>query len=504
MISVTKLLGGASYFGDRLRYDQHSAAQTSGTRPGWGPIVVWNATKTCNLECVHCYADAAIRRFAGELSTEEAQRMIEDLSSINTPALLISGGEPLVRPDILDLADYATSLGVRVTFSTNGTLINPEKAARLKKIGVTYVGISIDGGKARHDLFRGRAGAFRDAIRGIRNCRDAGIRVGIRFTVSQENLGQLGEIFRLVENEDIGRLCIYHLVYSGRGAYLSGIDLTAQQKRTMMTRLMEQVEWWNERGRELEVMTVDNHADAPFIYLRLNETNPARAEQALALIRNNGGNRSGMAIGCIDSFGFVHPDQFTSHHTLGSIRERPFSEIWRDSRVELLDDLRNRKALLRGRCSRCRWLSVCNGNFRARAEAATGDYWGSDPGCYLLDSEIAGEVAIRSTGGFSRSRRIRSAASCAIRSPRSRVAPTSTSARSSTASAACSRRERSAACGRRSWRPTWPRERWLRGRSPRIARAPRSTSSPHTTRSPATSSFGAARPAHPSGACGPR
>ncbi len=392
MISVTKLLGGASYFGDRLRYDPHSATQRTGARPGAGPVVVWNATKTCNLECVHCYADAEPKRFAGELSTEEAQRMIEDLASFNVPALLISGGEPLVRPDVLDLAEFATALGVRVTFSTNGTLIDEKKAERIAKIGVTYVGISIDGREERHDHFRGRNGAFRDAIRGIRNCRKAGIRVGIRFTVTQDNLPELGDVFRIVEQEDIGRLCLYHLVYAGRGSYLSGIDLTTPQKRDMMVKLMEQVDSWNERDREIEVMTVDNHADAPFIYLRLKERNPSRAENTLALMRNNGGNRSGVAIGAIDSFGFVHPDQFTQHHTVGSIRERPFSEIWRDTRIELLEDLRNRKALLKGRCARCRWLSVCNGNFRARAEAATGDYFDSDPGCYLFDSEIAGEV----------------------------------------------------------------------------------------------------------------
>ena len=392
MISVTRLLGGASYFGDRLRYDAHSSAQKTGTRPGSGPVVVWNATKTCNLECVHCYADAETRRFTGELTTAEAQRMIDDLANFNVPALLISGGEPLVRPDILDLAQYATVSGVRVTFSTNGTLIDQKKAERIAGIGVTYVGISIDGREARHDQFRGRQGAFRDAIRGIRNCRAAGIRVGIRFTVTQENLCDLGEIFGIVEQEDIGRLCVYHLVYAGRGSYLAGIDLTVDQKRRMMNRLMEQVEWWNERGREVEVMTVDNHADGPYIHLRLRDRNPNRADAALSLIRNNGGNRSGLAIGAIDSFGFVHPDQFTSNHTVGSIRQRPFSEIWRDSRVQSLQDLRNRKALLTGRCSRCRWLSVCNGNFRARAEAATGDYWASDPACYLLDSEIGGEV----------------------------------------------------------------------------------------------------------------
>jgi radical SAM protein with 4Fe4S-binding SPASM domain len=389
MISVTKLLGGASYFGDRLRYHDDSAKQTMGARPDSGPVVVWNSTKTCNLECVHCYADAEIRKFRNELTTAEAEAMIRDLAAMNVPALLISGGEPFVRPDILELAELAMSLGVRVTFSTNGTLIDAKRAERIAKIGVAYVGISIDGGEERHDHFRGKKGAFRDAVRGIRNCRDAGIRVGVRFTVTKENVGEIDSIFNLVEEEGIGRLCLYHLVYSGRGAYLAGIDLEVHEKRALMLKLMDRVEGWNREERPIEVMTVDNHADAPFIYLRLRDRDEDRAERALALMKSNGGNRTGIAIGCIDSFGLVHPDQFSSHHTLGSIRERPFSEIWRDDRVTLLHGLRIRKELLQGRCATCKWLPMCNGNFRARAEAATGDYWQADPGCYLLDSEIA-------------------------------------------------------------------------------------------------------------------
>ena len=389
MISVTKLLGGASYFGDRLRYHESSAQQTMGARPDSGPVVVWNATKTCNLECVHCYADAEIRKFNGELTTAEAEAMIRDLAAIRVPALLISGGEPFVRPDVLELAELAMSLGVRVTFSTNGTLIDAKRAARIAKIGVAYVGISIDGGEERHDRFRGKKGAFREAVRGIRNCRDAGIRVGVRFTVTKENVGEIDSIFRLVEDEGIGRLCLYHLVYSGRGAYLSGIDLEVHEKRTLMNKLIHRVEHWNREERTIEVMTVDNHADAPFIYLSLLQRDEERAQHTLGLMRSNGGNRSGIAIGCIDSFGMVHPDQFSSQHTLGSIRERPFSEIWSDERVALLHGLRTRKQLLQGRCATCKWLPMCNGNFRARAEAATGDYWQSDPGCYLLDSEIA-------------------------------------------------------------------------------------------------------------------
>jgi radical SAM protein with 4Fe4S-binding SPASM domain len=388
MISVTKLLGGASYFGDRLRYHDQSAHQKTGARPGSGPVVVWNATKTCNLECVHCYADAKTARFPNELTTSEASAMIEDLAAMRVPALLISGGEPLVRPDIFDLAQYATTLGVRVTFSTNGTLIDEKKARRMADIGVTYVGISIDGDEERHDRMRRRDGAFRDAVRGIRNCRNAGIRVGVRFTVTQDNVGEIDSVFRVVESEGIGRLCLYHLVYSGRGSDLAGIDLEPAQKRALMNKLLAQVEQWNGDGREIEVMTVDNHADAPYIYYWLLDRDPRRAGDALSLMRNNGGNRSGIAIAAIDSFGFVHPDQFTATHSIGSIRERPFSMIWRDSRIQLLEHLRDRKLLLKGRCATCQWLSVCNGNFRARAEAATGDYWQSDPGCYLLDSEV--------------------------------------------------------------------------------------------------------------------
>jgi len=382
MISVTKLLGGSFYFRDPRRN------QTSDARPGNGPVVVWNATRTCNLECIHCYADAETARFANELTTDEARAMIEDLALMNVPALLISGGEPLVRADIFDLAAYATSLGVRVTFSTNGTLINPEKARRIADSGVTYVGISVDGDETRHDRMRGRTGAFRDTMRGIRNCRDAGIRVGVRFTVTQDNLDEIDSVFRVVEDEGIGRLCLNHLVYSGRGSYLSGIDLEPPQKRALMNKLLDQVESWNAAGREIEVMTVDNHADAPFIYYWLLDRDAKRAGEALSLMRDNGGNGSGIAIACVDSFGIVHPDQFTSTHSLGSIRERPFSSIWTDSRVQLLSRLRDRKPLLKGRCATCQWLSVCNGNFRARAEAATGDYWQADPGCYLLDSEV--------------------------------------------------------------------------------------------------------------------
>ncbi|MGZ8867910.1 MAG: radical SAM protein [Thermoanaerobaculia bacterium] len=393
MISVTKLLGGPAFFGDKLRYDSSSSQQKHGTSTGVGPVVVWNSTKTCNLECIHCYASAKKKAFPGEMTTEEARAMIDDLASFNVPALLMSGGEPLVRPDILDLAEYAKTKGIRVTFSTNGILITEEKAKRMADIGVTYAGISIDGAEPRHDHMRGKAGAFKETLKGIRNCRKYGIRVGLRFTATSENIGDIDAIFKLVEEEGIGRLCIYHLVYSGRGAYLSGIDVPNEEKRVFMDKLIRQTDKWNKEGREIEVMTVDNHADGPFIYMWLLENDPERAPMAYDLVMKNGGNRTGVAIGAIDSFGFVHPDQFTQHHVVGNIRERKFSEIWTDPHVALLAGLRDRKEKLRGRCSTCKWLSCCNGNFRARAEGAFSDYWASDPACYLTDAEIANELA---------------------------------------------------------------------------------------------------------------
>lgn len=388
MISVTKLLGGPSFFGDRLRYDDSSHAQKHGTRTGSGPVVVWNSTKTCNLECIHCYASAKKNKFPGEMTTDEAKAMIDDLADFHVPALLMSGGEPLVRPDILELAEYATGKGIRVTFSTNGILITEEKAKRLAEIGVTYCGISVDGDEPRHDHMRAKKGAFQETLKGIRNCRKYGIRVGVRFTVTSENIDDIDAIFTLVEKEDVGRLCIYHLVYSGRGAYLSGIDVPNDRKRIFMDKLIRQVDKWNAEGRDIEVMTVDNHADGPFIYLWLQQNDPARAEKAYELVMKNGGNRTGVAIGAVDSFGFVHPDQFTQHHVVGSIRERKFSEIWTDPHVALLEGLRSRRDKLRGRCASCKWVSCCNGNFRARAEGAYSDYWMEDPACYLTDEEI--------------------------------------------------------------------------------------------------------------------
>lgn len=388
MISVTKLLCGESYFGDTLRYAADTKGAKHGTTHGMGPVVVWNSTRTCNLKCIHCYAHADAKKFEGELTTEEAKKFIDDLAEFKVPVLLFSGGEPLIRPDFFELAEYAASKGIRPTISTNGTLIDKETAKRIKKIGVGYVGISLDGLREDNDNFRKHPGAFDAALRGIRNCLEIGQRVGLRFTINRHNIHALNDILDLIEEEGIPRVCFYHLVYSGRGSEMVKEDITREEARAAMDLIMDRTIDFHRRGLQKEILTVDNHCDAVYMYLRAKEKYPELADRAYELMMTNGGNRTGIAIGDVDWYGNVHPDQFTLNHTFGNVKERKFGEIWTDMSNPILAGLKDRKPLLKGRCAKCKWLNVCNGNFRARAEAVTGDFWESDPACYLTDEEI--------------------------------------------------------------------------------------------------------------------
>ena len=389
MISVTKLLFATEYFGDSLRYTKEAKFARNGVREGAGPVVVWNSTRTCNLKCRHCYMSSDAKKYNDELSTEEAKRFIDDLAEFNVPVLLFSGGEPLIRPDFFELAAYSDEKGVRPTLSTNGTLITPEVAQRIKDIGVGYVGISLDGLQDVNDQFRGMDGAFAAAMQGIKNCVAVDQRVGLRFTINHHNIEELENIFDFIERENIDRVCFYHLVYSGRGTEMMAEDVTPEQSRKAMDIIIRRTRDFEARGLKKEILTVDNHCDGVYMYLKaLAEGDEALALQIEKYIAMNGGNRSGMAFGEVDPMGYVHPDQFTQHHTFGNVRERKFGDIWSDTTVPLLAGLKDRKPLLKGRCSQCRFLDNCNGNFRTRAEAKTGDFWESDPSCYLTDEEI--------------------------------------------------------------------------------------------------------------------
>lgn len=389
MISVTKLLFATEYFGDSLRYTDNAHKARNGVREGMGPVVVWNSTRTCNLKCRHCYMSSDAKKYQNELTTAEAKQFIDDLADFNVPVLLFSGGEPLIRPDFFELADYAAKKGVRPTLSTNGTLITPEVARKIKDIGVGYVGISLDGLREVNDKFRGKAGAFEAAMNGIKNCVAVDQRVGLRFTINHHNIQELENIFDFIEEENINRVCFYHLVYSGRGNQMMDEDVTAEESRRAMDIIIRRTRDFEERGLKKEILTVDNYCDGVYMYLKaLQEGKDELAQQIKKYIAMNGGNRSGMAFAEVDPLGYVHPDQFTQHHTFGNVRERKFGDIWQDTTNPIMAGLKDRKPLLKGRCSKCKFLDNCNGNFRTRAEARTGDFWESDPSCYLTDEEI--------------------------------------------------------------------------------------------------------------------
>ena len=393
MLGVTRLLCGTTTETDSLRYGEHRQVPTSGVPR---PVVVWTTTRRCNLACLHCYAAAADRPFKGELSTDEARAFIADLGAFGVPVLLLSGGEPLLRPDLFELAAFAHEHGIRTTLSTNGTRITRDVAQRIKDVGFGYVGISLDGIGASHDYFRGQHGAFEAALDGIRNCVAVGQRVGLRLTLTRHTVRDLDAIFELVEREQINRACFYHLVPSGRGRQIASDQLSPDETRDAVERIFARAQDFHRRGLNKELLTVDNHTDGALLYLAvLRDAGPERAAEVLALLRRNGGNSSGSRLAHVDNLGNVHPDQFWWRQQLGNVRARPFSEIWSDTDIPMLGALRNRRELLSGRCGRCRFLDICNGNFRARAEALTGDPWAEDPGCYLRDSEITEREVLR-------------------------------------------------------------------------------------------------------------
>ena len=382
MISFSGLLNDINSYGDNLRYRRHT--DQSKRRP----IAVWNCSRRCNLNCVHCYSDSCDKSYENELSTDEAKAMIRDLKEFNVPVLLFSGGEPLMRQDLFELNIYARERGLRTVISTNGTLITPEVARRIKDTGFEYIGVSLDGIGKNNDRFRGKIGAYDAALAGIRNLVAVGQKVGLRFTITGENYEDMTKLFDLVEKEAVNRICFYHLAYSGRGSDLKANDLVHKETRRAIDDIYNWVISLKKRGINKEVLTVDNHADGAYLYLKVKKEDPAMAEAILQLLRANGGNASGVGIANIDNQGYVHGDQFWQNVSFGNVRERAFGDIWMDTSNELMGKLKARQPYLKGRCPTCKFLDICNGNLRVRAWAATGDVWADDPACYLTDDEV--------------------------------------------------------------------------------------------------------------------
>ncbi len=398
MINLTKLWTGVAQPADGLRYGHGEGAQVAAR--GRKPIVVWNITRTCNLRCVHCYSDSNAQQYPGELDWEQMQAVVADLAAYQVPSLLFSGGEPMIHPRFFDLVDLSTAAGLKLTISTNGTLITPEKAALLKAANVAYVGISLDGIGPVHDEFRRKEGAFDAAVRGFKHCHEVQQKTGLRLTLTRHNVENIEQILDFIEDQQIQRVCFYHLVPAGRGSELQVLE--PEEARHALDTLIARVEAWHKQGIDRELLTVTQPADGPYLLVRMQRENHPNLEEATRLLAWNGGgaNSSGRGIANIDTRGDVHPDQFWQDMLLGNVKQMPFSQIWdggNPGSADILASIRSigllsleeRQARMSGPCAECKWFSICGGGFRTRAAFANyGSLWGSDPGCYLRPEEI--------------------------------------------------------------------------------------------------------------------
>jgi len=391
MVGISKLYCGSIESSDVLRYGRKSKDLPSHLlqfSEDKKPVIVWNCTKKCNLKCIHCYSHSDSNYDPYELSTEEAKKMIDDISDFGCPVLLFSGGEPLLRKDIFELIDYAVNKNLRAVLSTNGTLLTKDTTAKLKKYNLSYMGISLDGLTKTNDRFRGIKGAFDKAILGIKNCIEADIKVGIRFTINKWNHKEIPDIFNLIEKMNIPRICFYHLVYTGRGKELVNSILTHEETRNAVDTIINKTDELFKKGLKKEVLTVDNHCDGAYLYLRMLKENHPGKDEVLKLLQYNKGNNTGVGIGCISWDGEVYANQFWRNYSFGNIKKRTFGEIWSDLSDPVMKRLKNKAQYIKGRCAECRWLAICGGNSRVRAQSITGDLWGNDPACYLTDEEI--------------------------------------------------------------------------------------------------------------------
>ena len=390
MISVSKLLCGLDAESDGLRYDAaaDSDAEQITERKQRRPVVVWNCTRRCNLSCHHCYASADAAPAPNELSTSEGKALLDDLADYGVPVVLFSGGEPMARDDLPELVAYAADAGLRPVLSTNGTLLTPERARELRDAGLAYAGVSVDGMPAANDRIRGEEGAFDAAVEGIEAALDAGLKTGLRYTITEHNADDLANVVSLLHDVGVDRFCFYHLAYGGRGADVADADLTPTRRRDAVRRLCDLTREYHERGEPIETLLVGNYADAGYLveYAR-REFGAARADRIETRLRHNGGDPTGERVADVDYEGNVHLTQFWQGYALGNVRDRPFSAIWEDESNPLLAALREREDHLEGRCADCRYQPVCRGASRLRALSVHGDPFAEEPQCYLREEE---------------------------------------------------------------------------------------------------------------------
>jgi heme d1 biosynthesis radical SAM protein NirJ len=353
-----------------------------------GPVVIWNLIRRCNLTCKHCYAFSADHDYPGELSTPQVYTVMDDLKAFHVPVLILSGGEPLLRPDLFEIAARAKAMKFYVGLSTNGTLIDAALAARIHAAGFDYVGISLDGIGATHDKFRRLNGAFDKSLAAVRLLQRLGTKVGLRFTMTELNAHDLPNLLQLMRAENVDKFYFSHLNYAGRGNIHRDKDARHAVTRQALDLLLDTAWADAQAGSPREYVTGNNDADGVYLLQWVQQRMPRFSDELHQRLVAWGGNASGVNVANIDNVGEVHPDTMWWHHGLGNVKARPFSQIWQDTSDPLMAGLKTRPRPVHGRCGACAHLAICGGNTRVRAEQTTGDAWAEDPGCYLSDAEI--------------------------------------------------------------------------------------------------------------------
>lgn len=380
MINVSRLYCGIENPSDRFRY---TASES-------GPIIVYNCINRCNQNCLHCYS--RIDSFSeSELDTKDAKKLLKQLSIVNCPVVLFSGGEPLERADLFELLDFARNLGLRTVLSTNGNLIDSKIAKKLADIGVKYVGISIDGIEKTHDDFRGIKNSFIKAVSAVRFCKNAGIKTGLRFTITNRNFNEIKDIFSLAAKLGIQRICFYHLISAGNAAK-NNLKCTNEQIRQALNDICDCAQDYTQKG-VTEILTIGNHADGAFILNRLKRGNSPLYQKSFDLLEQFGGNKIGVKIFAIDPAGNVHPDQFWQHFSLGNVAAQGLKDIINNS----LNIFINKALFAPQKCKKCKWLNLCGTNARFKGA----DYKSEgflEPDCYLNEQEIS--IMGKSDGKF--------------------------------------------------------------------------------------------------------
>ncbi|OIP53375.1 MAG: radical SAM/SPASM domain-containing protein [Helicobacteraceae bacterium CG2_30_36_10] len=348
-----------------------------------GSIAIWNFTNRCNLSCMHCYSKSTLDE-VDTLTTQQIKKTILEMKTSGIKFIIFSGGEPLTRKDLFEIADFCKNNGIITYLSSNGLYFTK---GNIQKIVDTfnYVGVSIDGNEETHDHFRGLKGAFRETLKAVLLANATGAKVGIRFTMTKETIDSLEYIFELAEKHNIPKIYISHLVYSGRGLDNLEMDLTKEQRRKAVEFILNKAFDYYETGRDIEIVTGNMEMDAILFLKKFASKYPELKEIMRKRLVSWGGNSAGRKLVNINSEGDVKPDPFFPL-SVGNIIEQDFGEIWKNS--ELLNQLRiHPRTHVSGICSDCEQIDICNGGSRPRAHAITGDLWSEDPSCYLTKQE---------------------------------------------------------------------------------------------------------------------